>query len=509
MANTINIPKAHLIMALCLPLAVLLGYFVADPMESGSLAVVVIVLFVLSVPLMMKWHHPLLVLSWNAGITVPILPGHPLLWMLMAAAGLIFALLNRSVSSQNQFVYVPSLTLSLLLLLAVVIVTASATGGIGLRSMGATKTYGGQKYAYVFAAAMGYFALTSRRIPVNRAGLYLALFFLPGLLALAGNLIYAAGPGSYFLLDYLPSDTTLEMIRRDYALGTFITRYAGFGMAAVAISSYLLARYGVRGIFDLGYPWRLLLFLLAMFGFVFCSYRSILILFILVFACAFWLEGLWRTRWLPLLAGAVLLVGVLVLPQMQKLPLEVQRTLSFLPGKIDPAVRADADGSLAWRVEMWNVLLPEVPKYLIKGKGFATDATDLYMAGVGRNSGDDNGASLIAGNYHNGPLSIIIPFGIFGVIGFTWFLAAGVRYLYHHYRFGDPALKQANTFLLAALIAKIVFFLTVFGGFFGDLYAVAGLIGLGVSLNGETSSPVFISESEHAMDEPVEADLVT
>ncbi len=44
MANAINIPKTHLIMGLSLPLAVLLGYFIAEPMELGSLAVVVFVL---------------------------------------------------------------------------------------------------------------------------------------------------------------------------------------------------------------------------------------------------------------------------------------------------------------------------------------------------------------------------------------------------------------------------------------------------------------------------------
>ena len=37
MANAINIPKTHLIMGLSLPLAVLLGYFVAEPLELGSL----------------------------------------------------------------------------------------------------------------------------------------------------------------------------------------------------------------------------------------------------------------------------------------------------------------------------------------------------------------------------------------------------------------------------------------------------------------------------------------
>ena len=49
MANAINIPKTHLILGLSLPLAVLLGYFLAEPVELGSMAVVAIVLAVLSI----------------------------------------------------------------------------------------------------------------------------------------------------------------------------------------------------------------------------------------------------------------------------------------------------------------------------------------------------------------------------------------------------------------------------------------------------------------------------
>src|SRR5205085_5318131 len=74
MANTINSPRTHLIMGLCLPLAVLLGYFLAQPLESASIAVVVMVLSLLCVPLFMKWHHPLLVLSWNAAANPLFLP---------------------------------------------------------------------------------------------------------------------------------------------------------------------------------------------------------------------------------------------------------------------------------------------------------------------------------------------------------------------------------------------------------------------------------------------------
>src|SRR5207245_3585804 len=137
MANTtINIPRPHLIMGLCLPLAVLIGYFLAEPMESGSIAVVMLVLAVLSVPVLMKWYHPLLLLSWNAFITPVFIPGRPHIWMIMSAVGLFFAVLNRSVSSNRPFTNVPSLTRPLFFLAGVIGLTMFLTGGFGLRMLG-------------------------------------------------------------------------------------------------------------------------------------------------------------------------------------------------------------------------------------------------------------------------------------------------------------------------------------------------------------------------------------
>jgi len=143
-------------MGLCLPLAVLLGFFLAEPMDSASLTVVLMVLGVLSVPLMMKWHHPLLVLSWNALIVPQFLPGRPALWMMMAVGSLFFAMLNRSVRATNKFIYVPSLTKSLLFFLGVVVATALMTGGLGFKALG-SEHFGGKGYYFIFAAIAGYF----------------------------------------------------------------------------------------------------------------------------------------------------------------------------------------------------------------------------------------------------------------------------------------------------------------------------------------------------------------
>lgn len=63
MANAYTLNHAHLIYGLCLPLALLLG----EPLESTSLAVVVLVLWAPVAPLPMKRHCSRFALSVSGG----------------------------------------------------------------------------------------------------------------------------------------------------------------------------------------------------------------------------------------------------------------------------------------------------------------------------------------------------------------------------------------------------------------------------------------------------------
>ena len=486
MASTFVVSRSQLTYALCLPLAVLIGYFLAEPLESGSIAIVVFVLSVLSLPLLMKWYHPLLVMSWNAFICPVFLPGRPMLWMVMSVLGLGIAILNRSVNPHKRFINIPSLTRPLVFLVGVVIITAGLTGGIGLASLGGSR-YGGKGYFFILAAVAGYFALTSQRIPPERAGLYVALFFLSGLTALVSQVAALLGPAADFLFIIFPGAPGAMQSSPGGSPGggNDFSRLGSFMIAAPAIYGYLLARFGVQGTLDLRHPGRLLIFLLALLGCAWCGYRSALVMLVISFAAVFYWEGLHRTKLLPALIGLALLAGSAVLPYADRLPLVMQRSLSFLPIKVDFEVRQSADSTTEWRIEMWKRLLPDIPKYLLKGKGYVLTPDDLYWANQNAlRSGEGAGGAMVAGDYHSGPLSTIIPFGIWGVIGFVWFWVAGLRFLYHNYQFGDPALRRINTLLMALFGAKIIFFLLIFGAFYSDLIQFTGLVGLAVSLNG-------------------------
>ena len=92
--------------------------------------------------------------------------------------------------------------------------------------------------------------------------------------------------------------------------------------------------------------------------------------------------------------------------------------------------------------------------------------------------------ALISGSYHQGILSLLIPFGIWGAIGFICFCWGGLKALYANYRNGPPGLRVVNTFLISYFIARLIFYLFVYGQFELDFFHFTGTLGLSLALNG-------------------------
>lgn len=205
----------------------------------------------------------------------------------------------------------------------------------------------------------------------------------------------------------------------------------------------------------------------------------------------FYFEGLTRSKYTPMLIGAALLAFALLVPFANRLPLSFQRTLSFLPLRLNPIAVYEADNSTEWRLAVWKAAVEVVPTYFWAGKGLAINGEELELTAELQHRGmaaPEEGV-MMTGDYHSGPLSVIIPFGIWGVIGWLWFLGASVRAMYLNYRYGDVSLRRVNTFLLAYFIAKILLFLVIYGSFYADVATFAGVVGLNLSLNGGICKP--------------------
>lgn len=503
MSNALTIIRALIIYGLCLPLAIFLGYLLAAPMDPTSFTIVALAVVLPLVPVLLRWHHLLLVASWNMSAVLFFLPGGPNLWIFMSAVSLLLSVLQRILNREIKFLSAPTVSRPLIFLALVILITAMLTGGMGFHSLGG-EAYGGKRYVSLLAAIVGYFALTARRIPPERATLYISLFFLSGLTIAIASLGPVLDPSLYFIFAIFP----VESLQSLMGGGTgdpesLYMRWTSFAFGGSVAVVFLLARHGVGGVLSLGerwrflpfqfrgglsfhQPWRALLFLLCVWASLLGGFRMIAITLALTMVCQFYFEGLFRTRLLPVLVLAMILIGVVGIPVVDKLPFAIQRSLAFLPLPIDPVARYSAEASSEWRLNIWRSLWPEVPKHLLLGKGYSINPSDLEMAGAARfahTTGSGEG-SIIAGDYHSGPLSLLIPLGIYGAIGFIWFLIASLRVLHRNLRHGDPALGPVNSFLLAYFIARAIVFFFVFGTFYGDLVFFTGLVGLSISVNG-------------------------
>src|ERR1039457_6220816 len=437
MSDSSAIVRALILYGIVLPLAILLGYMLVKLPEwdNTSIVVIGIVLGILCLPLLLRWHHPLLFLSWNMPAVVFFLPGRPELWIFMAVASFLIVLIQKAINLEVQLNPAPFVLWALIFILVVVVGTAYMTGGIHLNSLGGD-SLGGRKYIYMIAAVLGFIAMTSLRIPENKVRFYVGAFFLGALPNVFGDLIHFAGSWLEFILYLFPSqigswysDTDTVSIQN-----TGMFRDYGLTVASAGVLFNILARYGIRNLLQGGIVKVLFTMIIAV-SCLLGGFRGMLVLILLLCFIMFWLEGLFRSKYV-LMPVVVLLICLPLAPFADRLPLSIQLTLSVVPIiKVSSEARLSAEASSEWRIKMWQILLPEVPHYFWLGKGFQANTSEFVSTIITQRQGigGDSEAQMMAGDFHIGPLSVIIPFGIWGAIGWFWFFAAGLRGLAFNY----------------------------------------------------------------------------
>jgi len=479
--------------AICIPIAIFVGYLLTNPLDYGSLGFLGFVMLVLITPILIKYHYEILLFSLASPVVLFFIIMRPPLGQAMVALSLLIAIIERALNSERRFMSVPSMTWPMIFLLGVVLLTMELTGGIGFHSFGSSGG-GGRKYIGVFVSIATYFALTSRPIPTGKRNLFIALFLLAGLPSFVSDLFpYLPAPLNYINLLIPPS----MQVNSD-TLGSVETSIGRFGQLSNTLSIlafFMMAKWGLRGIFMGNRPWRAPVFLLFSAMTLVGGFRSAAIVFVMMVGFLFIFEGLYRTRLLMVFVFGGMLAGGLLVPLSDKLPLNIQRSLTFLPLNWDSEAVLQAQGSSEWRLRMWHDLWPKVPDYLLLGKGYSLTAEDYQEMGTGVfvNAGasmDSSRESLaISGDYHNGPLSTLIPFGLWGGIGFLWITAAGFRVLYRNYKYGPPELRTVNTFFLAHYTMRVVTFFAIFGAFHDDVGNFVRDVGFSIALNGGLLGP--------------------
>jgi len=513
MSNALAIIRSLIIYSLCLPLAIFVGYLLAMPMDSSSVAswrgVGAAV-----VPVILRWHHPFLVASWNLSLvmffparrTAPV-DCHVRVSLLLSVLHHIFESGSearvRTVGGAPFDFFAPG---------------DPGHGQVDRRYRHADArgdAYGGRRYIVWWRRSSGI-----SRCPASASRPAATTYtwrcsFLPGLSAAVGNLAELVGPQFYFIFAFFPADS-LRSFTPDFSPdGAFtvwrIFRGGGRG-GLVRIGAARSARLvphertlafsavpdprrfssqpalahldHVGGHLDQFAGW------VPRGGHHFCADISLPVLSRrpaseprLADRCP--ARDFWPWRSVCHFCQAA-----------TRDPTDVQ----FLPVEIDPVVRMSAEATVEWRLRMWRTVAPTVPQYLVLGKGYSINPSELAMA-QGPTMGDGSEASMVAGDYHSGPLTLLIPLGIWGALGFLWFLGAAVRLFYRNYRYGDPELRLINTFLFSYFVVHIFSFFTIFGSFHHEFFSFTGLAALSICLNGGMRGPASVPVEKPAFNQ--------
>ena len=494
-----SLPKSLFIFVFCVPLAIVLGIMLATPLDRTTLIIVLSGFLLLLTPFFLTSHHTFLILSWNAYINAFFLPGKPYIWMITTMVSILFIGLTVTLNrGKIKILSVPSVAWPLLAIGVISMITCQLTGGIGGQALG-SEIYGGKRYVFLWMGIVGFFALSSLPVDPKNRQFLAAAFFLSSITAAVSNVAFMLGEGFYFLFLLFPVEWAISQAASEFAVGGF-SRVGGLGPASVAVVSFILIRYGIRGTFSLRYPWRSALFVGAIVVGLFSGFRATFVFAGLLFVFQFFAEGLHKTKYLFIFTVLLSLTAILILPFANRLPLAVQRCLTLFPLDLDRAAIETARGSTDWRLEMWRAIIPDIPQYLLLGKGYAIDPKDIYFSQmhISLKWIAPYESSLVAGDYHSGPLTLIIPFGIWGVLAFIWFCWAALRVLWRNFKYGDPEIKNINTFLLVSFLAQLVYYIFIFGAFYMDLAKFVGLVALSVAVNhgvaGYAGAPALVTQ---------------
>jgi len=353
-----------------------------------------------------------------------------------------------------------------------VLIWTGAIRGFGLKVLG-SDLWGGRNYVVILVS--GFFLLATRRYDLSPRHWRITVFLmcLLGTLPALADILYLISNGAIWQQFYLVNGVPREAIFAEIMVEMDELRRAQGGQLAaymMCLFALLVDGLGLKKI------WRIIFLVLA-FVFAGLSGHRIAIVFIVLAASIYYSFNRKTQRWRFFnKRNVVFVVFLLFLGLMAPYtPLAMQRALSFIPfNRASYAAQLNASDTIAWRLTMWQRVIPHLPQYAIVGHGFAYSPYDIDML-EGTTFQIDR--FIAKGMLHNGPLSLLYLFGVPGLVMFTCFVfAINIRHCRLVKRsWNNRSLQLIHLAFLATCLALTILFYFAHGGpdDFGDFCILA------------------------------------
>jgi len=291
-----------------------------------------------------------------------------------------------------------------------------------------------------------------------------------------------------------------------------IGRLSVLGPLGGTLMLYLLCHYPIGTWLRPNRWWVAALALICTITVVASGYRSTVVGFSCLIISGTWCYYSWRVIILPTalcIAALILFIAssnnLINLPA-NKLPLIVQRTLSFLPGDWDSEAVESAKVSNEFRQNIINVYLKEnLTKSPWIGNGFDIDRKEYESLTIAlqRGQGNNDGGYLLSKTFimgkafHTGWLSVYDCVGIIGFISFlvlAWnVLVAAAHFVFKSTASRNSPLFPAYVWILCSALSMMITYFTVYGEFktcFSALCIVAMVLSQLMDIESAPEAPI-------------------
>ncbi|MEO1858114.1 MAG: hypothetical protein ABGY95_12230 [Rubritalea sp.] len=327
-----------------------------------------------------------------------------------------------------------------LLAVYALLVFAFIRNPIGFAVFGSAKI-GARPYIECFIALIVYGILSSQIVSMNKVRQSGLLWFLGGISSAVVQIVGSVSPSVGYYV------SQVYQIRGGGALGgasasatadTGVGRLMYLKTLVRPLCAGLMAVTRPIGLLNPMKPYLFIGVSILVASALLSGFRSMLLWIAMMYIAS----AIVRRKKLDIViavASGLLVLSVLVAGNgsLFNLPISVQRSLSFIPGDWDYVATEDAEGSIEWRVEMWEIGMytDEFIKNKIVGDGYGLTLDDMEYHGHIQTKPvvtheDMQEFFMRSGDWHSGPVETIHRIGIVGLLVVTLSLIIFAKYAF-------------------------------------------------------------------------------
>lgn len=493
------------ILALCgagLLLAIFLGSQLGQE-NYGYLLLGTLIILVAGIPIFSgRFFWVLTIASSFLGGTFPVLGGKFTPFQILMVIGVAKFLLGDVVLRRTRLKIGNRFDALMIAGFMAILTLHGVHDRFGMRFLGST-IWGGHNYVNVYVGLAAFFIVqsipTKSKIWAKLPYLVLGVATFDLLIAIITTVV----PRSiYVIYPFYSAVSTGGMEEILTGESSEITgRIGAFGQFGFALIIIALARVRITQIF---HPSNFLRALCLVAGFVaalFSGYRTWVISSVIAFCVAGIRDLKYAALVLLPLVAVILFALSFINSEVVHLPKQIQRSLTFIPGKWDSEMVRDATASNDYRRQVWSVFTRDyfpVHPWLGRGFGFRRQFAAQSVYKYNPNWDHD---TVEVGNIHNGLFAALDTFGVIGTIFFViWnlrFLARAMRLSFGKDNSEYMALRFLALYMAVLVLAYWLGAQNV-GSFLPLQFALAGaFIRLQDAIASERSSDAVAADELH------------